>query len=240
MGTLANLNGETGNGKWTLEVEDTFDEDGGKINSFAVTIETNGDSGGGQQDPNNDPLGQLAQELDLELELYSSGKYFENWGGQNEKWMAGKDSWYFILPNGQLRGPGGKLVATFNADYYANPKLLHAAGDPTLAAQLDAQLGLSSNGNYFENYGGAGEKWMQGNSSWYFILPNGQLRGPGGTLIAQLDPEYHADPSLLHQAADRASRSTQVVASEQALFHRTSTDNSFERFGEDDEDCDWF
>ena len=240
MGSLASLNGESANGKWTLEVEDTFEEDGGRVNSFAVTIETNGDAGGGQQDPENDPLSQLALKLDLELELYSSGKYFDNWGGQNEKWMAGKDSWYFILPNGQLRGPGGKLVATFNGDYYANPKLLHAAGDPTLAAQLDNQLGLSSNGNYFENYGGAGEKWMQGNSSWYFILPNGQLRGPGGTLIAQLDPEYHADSSLLHQAADRANRSTQIAASEKALFHRTSTDTSFERFDEDDDECEWF
>ena len=43
QGNLNSLNGQDPNGTWTLEVEDTYPEDGGRINSFSVTITTDGD-----------------------------------------------------------------------------------------------------------------------------------------------------------------------------------------------------
>ncbi len=44
--------------------------------------------------------------------------------------------------------------------------------------KLGDRLGLSptGNGEYHENWGGLGEKWLQGNDGqWYFIKPNGEL-----------------------------------------------------------------
>ena len=44
------------------------------------------------------------------------------------------------------------------------------------ARQLGDRLGLSSTGNYHENWGGHGEKWLQGHGGkWYFIKPSGEL-----------------------------------------------------------------
>jgi len=80
-----------------------------------------------------------------------------------------------------------------------------------LAYQLDAQLGLSYAGSYYENAHGFGEKWLSSTLSgdWYCILPSGEVRrwtgsdtttfGPAG-LIATLDASYHADPSKLWNA----------------------------------------
>lgn len=42
--------------------------------------------------------------------------------------------------------------------------------------QLCDRLGLCPTGNYHEDWGGLGEKWLQGNEGqWYFIKPNGEL-----------------------------------------------------------------
>ena len=45
---LASLDGEDPNGTWTLEVNDSYPEDGGRINSFSVSITTDAVSGGGE------------------------------------------------------------------------------------------------------------------------------------------------------------------------------------------------
>ncbi|MCA9123996.1 MAG: MMPL family transporter [Planctomycetales bacterium] len=43
--------------------------------------------------------------------------------------------------------------------------------------QMGDRLGLFSTGNYYENWGGLGEKWLQGHGGqWYFITPSGELR----------------------------------------------------------------
>jgi predicted RND superfamily exporter protein len=44
------------------------------------------------------------------------------------------------------------------------------------ARRMGDQLGLFATGDYSENWGGLGEKWLQGdNGTWYFISPAGEL-----------------------------------------------------------------
>lgn len=97
----------------------------------------------------------------------------------------------------------------------------HAANDPVtvsakeiylpaLAYQLKGQYGLTSNGNYYTNYDGFSEKWIDGASGSYFwLLPNGALyRYTGATstiqasnLVGTLSAAYYANPALLWDAA---------------------------------------
>src|SRR5262249_57937156 len=72
---------------------------------------------------------------------------------------------------------------------------------------LDWTLGLSSGGDYYYNWGGRQEKWLQGSGgAWYFILPSGAFyhwdggAGASGTLVATVDPSYWANPSDLWHA----------------------------------------
>ncbi len=75
------------------------------------------------------------------------------------------------------------------------------------AYELDQTLGLQALTTMYENWGGRGEKWLQGKgSSWYFITPDGTLyrwdgkAGANGQRIAVLDDSLHASPELLHEA----------------------------------------
>ena len=76
-----------------------------------------------------------AYDLNQELGLSTDGNYHENWGGANERWIAGEENpWYFITPNGQLHewGRGTRasmfedswVVATLDTKFYDNPTLL--------------------------------------------------------------------------------------------------------------------
>jgi hypothetical protein len=83
-------------------------------------------------------------------------------------------------------------------------------------AELDAQLGLWSDGNVWLNCFGRNEKWLQGRSNeWYFILPNGEMyRWDGspqatGTFVAQVGTDSYANLSLLYEA-DSGPRATQL------------------------------
>lgn len=88
-------------------------------------------------------------------------------------------------------------------------QLTFSATVQNLAYYLDQTLGLTDNANVQDNWGGLGEKWLQGqNGKSYYITPFGELfewdgSGPGslsGELVATLLPEYHADVGLLHAA----------------------------------------
>ena len=130
----------------------------------------------------------LAYQLDQQLGLSYMGSYYTDFQGNAEKWLQGAKGQYFILPNGELRlwwnqlysyGAQG-LVAKLNPNYYADPSLLWSArsvpaiGLPVKAYNLDQQLGLSYTGNYYTNFQGHNEKWLQGTGGQYLILPNGK------------------------------------------------------------------
>ena len=70
--------------------------------------------------------------LDQQFDFTSDGNYYENWGGQNERWVTaneGEGRWYYLLPNGQLfRWEGSfedsSVVADVGTDVYDAPTLL--------------------------------------------------------------------------------------------------------------------
>jgi PKD repeat protein len=166
----------------------------------------------------------LAYALDQQIQFTYTGTYHTGYQWYDEKWLQGANAQYLILPNGELRrwqdynytyGSYG-LVATLTPSYYADPSLLWNARpvDATAltlmpkALDLDQRLGLSYMGNYYTNYQGHNEKWLQGTAGQYFILPNGELRywqdanysyGPAG-LVATLNANYWNDPSRLWNA----------------------------------------
>lgn len=153
----------------------------------------------------------LAFHLDRELGLYRSGNYSVNWGGLGEKWIRGNSNvWYYITPSGEFyRWHGGSvtnrsLVALLDPSFHTHPDRLH---DAMLPYTLDQELGLFLSGSYSTNWGGLGEKWMRGSGNiWYYITPDGSFyRWHGGsvnnrTLVARIDPLYHTNPALLHDA----------------------------------------
>jgi hypothetical protein len=166
-----------------------------------------------------------AVSLDRLLDLDATDSYFENWGGENEKWIKGAGSrWYYILPNGDVvkwagNGMAGEVVASLDPTYYADPqRLFSAAQNPrqvnrrlpergNVAAYFDERLGLQAADKVYENWGGLGEKWLLGRvREWYFITPEGMLhewdRQPSATgrLIARLTPTYHANLELVYEA----------------------------------------
>lgn len=78
----------------------------------------------------------LARTLDQTLSLTFSGSLFQNYGGQNEKWIFGtaENAWYFVKPDGSLwRWDGqankatGKRVAEFDEAYWMDPSRLYNA-----------------------------------------------------------------------------------------------------------------
>ncbi len=75
-----------------------------------------------------------------------------------------------------------------------------------LAYQLDQQYGFSLNGSDYNNYRGAGEKYVVGSSGqWYFILADGSLHSWNSTIansptIATLDSSFHTTLSKLYNA----------------------------------------
>jgi hypothetical protein len=76
------------------------------------------------------------------------------------------------------------------------------------AYELDSSQNLHFSRSLFPNWGGLNERWMLGDDAWYYITPNGDVfewngsprHNLSGELVAQLSPEYHADPSLLYNA----------------------------------------
>ncbi len=92
-----------------------------------------------------------AYALDAAYVLNSSGNYYTNSAGGNEKWIYShaKSAWYVLLPNGELRRWAGSmtltltsanLLAKLNASYYADPTKLWNA---PYAAMPPASLQIS-------------------------------------------------------------------------------------------------
>jgi hypothetical protein len=152
---------------------------------------------------------RIDQELGLSIKAANASF---NWGGRNEKWLAGSDGqWYFITADGTLRlwdrtnSARGTAVAQLDPAFYQNPNLLAHAS----AIDLDLKYGYKSDGRLAINAGGRMEKWFRDQSNrWHFILPNGEVRrwdgnrGANGELVSQLDPLYYQIPARLYNALD--------------------------------------
>jgi uncharacterized protein len=66
--------------------------------------------------------------------------------------------------------------------------------DRVRAREIGDALGLGSVGDYFENWGGSGEKWLRGDKDhWYFITPDGDLYRWSGrnNLLGWLTRSFH-------------------------------------------------
>ncbi len=81
------------------------------------------------------------------------------------------------------------------------------------AYRLDTTLNLTFSGNTHQNFGGLGERWLQGGSLWYFITPAGNfyqwngrpvtsMQPLSGTLLSTLSPAFYRDLSLLYAATN--------------------------------------
>jgi hypothetical protein len=160
---------------------------------------------------------------DLGLSL-SAGGLFQDFGGLGYKWLQGNtnafgNSWYFLKPNGHLyawdgttAAAGSTLVASLDPVYFVYPDLLYNASQQSFDYVLKQRLGLAFAGFYYQNSGGQNEKWLIGNTNnngnpWYFVTPAGQLYAwdgtasqATGTLLANLDPLFWAQPNRLFNA----------------------------------------
>jgi len=192
----------------TLELQ----RDSGWGHVMVTVVASDGtDSGQGAFEVSSVGGQRAGVEFDQNLGLYSTGNYYENWGGRGEKWLKGDAGWYFITPDGSLfawdntSGANGTLVARLNSKFHTDVNLLVEAS----AIRLDEQLNLWSTGNDYYNWGGRGEKWLRGDAGWYFITADGSLyhwdssSEATGTLVQSgLDQAYYDDTEKLYDALD--------------------------------------
>ena len=98
-----------------------------------------------QTTPQTDEAHERAWQLNQELDLRYTGKYFENWGGLGEKWIwsASQGGWYYITPDGQLfewnqsgfEDLSGRYIETLPTEFHTHPdRLLEARIPGTLVA----------------------------------------------------------------------------------------------------------
>lgn len=165
------------------------------------------------------------RETAAKFSLYFAGQYHLNWGGMGEKWLKGKDEagkecWFFLTPNGELRrwksGTMGGMrkdpvVATLSAAAFEDLSWLFDNAFEVAARQL---LVYPNNASF--NWGGLQEKWIKGKDSmgkdcWYFLTPAGELRRwDSGTakgmskdpVVARLDPARYENLSWLRDPDD--------------------------------------
>lgn len=75
-------------------------------------------------------LGDELSALDNEHGFWSGGNYYDNYLGQNERWIRDADNqWFYLLPNGQLHQwndsfDASPLIASLDSEVYDDPSLL--------------------------------------------------------------------------------------------------------------------
>jgi V8-like Glu-specific endopeptidase len=185
--------------------------------------------GGDDNAEDTQTVAQRAFDLDTQYGFEFKNSYATNWGGLGEKWVTSRSNeWFYITPTGALtrwskaRPVDGEVIAQLSADYHVTPALLHdavapetqegcAEDSPAQAAYNADQLHqFVTSDDFNTNWGGIGEKWIPSeNGSWYYIVPEGNLykwtintTPPEGSLVAELGPEYYANPSLLTAATE--------------------------------------
>ena len=162
--------------------------------------------------------------LDQYYAFTLTSKDFRNSGGRDERWFYSNLGWMFITPDGKIyrwdgkAGAHGTVVATVDTKFHQDLAGLCSHATPfvdedsvtameDLAYNTDKSHRLSSNGNYFLNWGGRNEKWLRGYQAWYFITGDGQLYkwdglpSADGQLIAEFNPSCYLLPELLHSGS---------------------------------------
>ena len=75
-------------------------------------------------------IGDELSVLDEEHGFWSGGNYYDNYLGQNERWIRNSDNqWFYLLPNGQLHQwndsfDASPLIASLDSEVYDDPSLL--------------------------------------------------------------------------------------------------------------------
>ena len=174
----------------------------------------------GGHDPDGDPLTYSAnavnQLYDLKTRdgIYFTGNSFYNWGGLQEKWLAGSgSSWYFLLPNGSLilwdgsSQATGTLVAQLGTAVYNDPSLLYNATNTPVPVTLTVsgnQLTIAPNSGVHRHL-----RRSRHSQRW---APHGHpvvQRGRGqqhGQPAADPGPDRQPDDRGRRQPDDRAQR----------------------------------
>lgn len=103
-------------------------------------------------------LGDELSALDNEHGFWSGGNYYDNYLGQNERWIRdADDQWHYLLPNGELHRWDGSfdtspLIADLDSDVYDDPSLLtdpHAT--PVMATIENGVLVITAAEGYVGN-----------------------------------------------------------------------------------------
>jgi hypothetical protein len=160
----------------------------------------------------------------------SSGDFFTNFFGQNEKWFKGNTNvngnpWYFITPDGVIRAQNAtfatsQIITTVNAEAWEDPTVLTTAfdniaalspADQTEAVTEDTNRDFFfyPKGNLRENLLGLNEKHFRGDDvvgnagADYYITPNGDVfrNGTPGALF-NVGPNAWDNLELLVNADD--------------------------------------
>jgi ELWxxDGT repeat protein len=117
----------------------------------------------------------------------------------------------------QTVSTGQSLTLTLQGSDPNGLPLTYSAQVDSLAYHLKSTLGLyKPAAGFYTNVYHGGEQWVQGTGGvWYYILPSGgfyQWSGVSGqltgTLVAQLDPSYNANPSALVNAQPGQGQAT--------------------------------
>ncbi|MCA9037367.1 MAG: hypothetical protein KDA91_19660, partial [Planctomycetaceae bacterium] len=95
-------------------------------------------------------LGDVASQLNAQLDLQHATSFHTNWGGHNEKWLqsSGGD-WFYILQDGSFyRWMGtfesSELLESLDTGYYDNPNLIADSQPlPVVASITDGVLSIS-------------------------------------------------------------------------------------------------
>jgi len=89
-------------------------------------------------------MAALAYQADSDLNLQTFGSFYQDYGGEDGKWVYGNQGWHFILPDGTLNratsyNPAeGTVVGVVTREHWQDPSLLHDALPPGGAPQACA------------------------------------------------------------------------------------------------------
>src|SRR5262249_25166804 len=109
------------------------------------------------------------------------------------------------IPDKTIPSTQQVLTVTLSGSDPDGDPLTYSATAQSLAYVLNQQYGFFTDGNFFQNYGGQNEKWVQGGGSrWFFVLPGGQLylwdgtpNQATGTLLGNVGSAFWTDPNRL-------------------------------------------